>query len=188
VLGDISMTMIPFKRGTRRICALLAALLLAGCVDSAAPILTDAQPMFGPRVRLHVYTLVEGRATGPESDTFQWDGAQYRVIGRPTLEVAAFTAYPFAGNDLIVQSRSSRPKVKGVDYALVRRLADGVYLVSAIDEDDADATKRATLCAKGGSSSCRVASRDALLALAQATAAKPDLKGALAIIVDEPRR
>jgi hypothetical protein len=33
--------------------SLFALLLLAGCVDSAAPLLTGAQPVFGPTVRMH---------------------------------------------------------------------------------------------------------------------------------------
>jgi hypothetical protein len=182
------MTVILQKRRSVRAGVLGAALLsalLAGCVDSAAPILTDAQPMFGPRIRLHVYSLVDGRATGPDIGTFRWDGTQYRVVGRPTLDLAAFTIFPFAGNDLIAQSRNSRPRVKGIEYAVVRKQADGVYLVGGIDEDDADAPTRAAHCAKGGSSGCRIETRDALLAFAKATAAKPDFKGALAIIVNE---
>jgi hypothetical protein len=160
------------------------ALALTGCVDSAAPILTDSTPAFGPRVRLHVYTLTEGIASGPEIGTFRWDGAKYHVVGRPTLEVADFTVHAFAGNDLIVQSRSSKPKTDRIEYALVRKQIDGVYLVIAIDEDDADDATRAKFCTRSTSSSCRIATREALLAFAQVTAAKPNPKGALAITVD----
>ncbi len=67
--------------------ALLAALSLASCVDSAAPLLSGAQPTFGPRVRIHGYSLVEGHARGPEVGNFRWDGARYRVVGRPTFGI-----------------------------------------------------------------------------------------------------
>src|SRR5262249_18528345 len=110
------------------VATLLAVLLLAGCVDSAAPLLTGAQAMFGPTVRIHGYSLSEGRASGPVVGNFRWDGAQYRVIGRATFDVAAFTAVPLGGNDLIIQSRSSRRQVKGIEYALARKLAGGAYL------------------------------------------------------------
>ncbi len=166
-----------------RVAALLAMLLLGGCVDSAAPLLKAAEPVFGPTVRIHGYSLAEGRASGPEVGRFRWDGAQYRVLGRPSFDVAAFTAVPFTGDDLIIQSRSSRPQVKGIEYALARELADGAYFLAAIDEADAEEATRAKFCAKSASSSCRLATSDALLAFAHASAVKPDPKGSLAIIV-----
>ncbi len=177
------MAMILPKADRACVAALLATLLLAGCVDSAAPLLGGAQPLFGPTVRIHGYSLAEGRASGPEVGNFRWDGAQYRVVGRETFDVAAFTAVPLGGNDLVIQSRSSRPQVKGIEYALARKLADGVYVLAAIDEADGDEATRAKFCAKGGSSSCRLETSEALLAFARATGAKPDPKGSLAIIV-----
>jgi hypothetical protein len=177
-------TPIQAKKHCRWAGAVLAALALTGCVDSAAPILTDAKPLLGPKVRMHVYTLVGGQASGPEIGTFRWDGTQYRVVGRPNLEVAAFTVFALAGKDFIVQSQSSRSQVKGIEYAIARTQADGAYLVAGIDEDDADDAARAKHCTKNRASSCRIADRDALMAFAQATAAKPDFKGALALIVE----
>jgi hypothetical protein len=177
------MAMILPKLGRGCVAALLALVGLAGCVDSAAPLLGGAQPVLGPTVRIHGYSLSDGRASGPEVGNFRWDGARYRVVGRPTFDVAAFTAVPFGGNDLIVQTRSSRPQVKAIEYALARKLADGAYLLAAIDEADADAATRSKLCVKSAGSSCRIESSEALLAFARATAAKPDLKGSLAVVV-----
>jgi hypothetical protein len=167
------------------IASLFALLLLAGCVDSAAPLLTGAQPMFGPTVRIHGYSLSEGRANGPDVGNFRWDGAQYRVVGRPTFEVAAFTAVPLGDNDLIIQSRSSRPQVKGIEYVLARKLADGVYSLAAIDEVDADEATRDKFCTKRAGSACRLETSEALFAFARMTAAKPDPKRTLAIIVGD---
>ena len=177
------MAMILPKVGRRWVAALLLPLGLAACVDSAAPLLGGAQPTLGATVRIHGYSLTEGRASGPEVGNFRWDGAQYRVVGRPTFDVAAFTVVPLGGNDLIVQTRSSRPQVKGIEYALARKLADGAYLIVAIDEADADAATRAKFCVKSAASSCRLESSEALLAFARATAARPDQKGSLAVIV-----
>ena len=49
--------MISPHPGPPCVAALLAALLLAGCVDSAAPLLSGAQPTFGPSVQIHGYSL-----------------------------------------------------------------------------------------------------------------------------------
>jgi hypothetical protein len=182
------MPLIRSKRRAGCFAALLTTLLFAGCVDSAAPLLTGAQPMFGPTVRIHGYSLVEGLATGPEVGNFRWDGTRYRVVGRPTFDVAAFTAVPLAGNDLIIQSRSSRAQVKGIEYALARKLTDGVYFMAAIDEADADEATRAKFCIKSPMSSCRLDNSDALLAFARATAARRDINGSVAIIVGERGR
>jgi hypothetical protein len=179
------MALIRSKRRAGSVAALLTAVLLAGCVDSAAPLLAGATPMFGPTVRVHGYSLAEGRATGPDVGNFRWDGTQYRVVGRPTFDVAAFTAVPLAGDDLIIQSRSSRSQVKGIEYALARKLTEGVYFMAAIDEADADEATRAKFCGKNPSSGCRLENPDALLAFARATAARPDPKGSVAIIVGE---
>jgi hypothetical protein len=182
------MAMIPPHLRPACVAALLAAFVLAGCVDSAAPLLSGAQPTFGPTVRIHGYSLAEGRASGPDVGNFRWDGAQYRVVGRPTFDVAAFTAVPLGGNDLIIQSRSSRAQVKGIEYALARKLTDGVYFMAAIDEADADEATRAKFCIKSPMSSCRLDNSDALLAFARATAARRDINGSVAIIVGERGR
>ncbi len=179
------MTPILAKLRSRGAVALLAALGLAGCVDSAAPLLTGTQPVLGPRLRVHVYTLKDGPASGPEIGTFRWDGTQYRVVGRPTMDIAAFTLAPYRGDDLIVQAKNSRPQVKGIEYALARKVANEVYLLSDINEDNADDATRAEFCTKNQWSICWITERAALMAFVDATAAKPDPKGALAIIVGE---
>lgn len=185
--GQAAMVVIRPHRSTGRASGPLVALLLAGCVDSAAPLLRDPKPVFGPTVRLHGYSLSDGAAAGPEVGTFRWDGTQYQVVGRPTFEIAAFTAVALSSDDMVIQARSSRRQVEGIEYALAHRLVDGAYHLNAIDEADADEATRAQFCAAGGSSSCRVATPEALLAFARATAAKPQRRGSLAIIVGHGR-
>lgn len=158
----------------------LGVLLLAGCVDSATPLLDGVKPAFGAAVRMHVYSRRDGRASGPDAGTFRWDGTQYRVVGRPTFDVASFTAVAVEGEDLIIQAKSSRPQIKGIEYAVAHKIADGIYLVSVIDEADADDAARAN-CAKGGTDTCRIATRDALLTFARASAAKAEQKGSLVV-------
>jgi len=165
--------------------ALAGALGLPGCIDSAAPILTGSQPVFGPHLRVHAYSVISGQASGPEIGAFQWERGQYRAVGRVSFSVAAVTAHPLAASDLILQAVSAKQKDK-TEYAVARKLTDATYLVFAIDEEDADEATRTKFCTKSSSSSCRIATREALMAFAQATAAKRDPKGALAIVVVPP--
>jgi hypothetical protein len=165
--------------------AILGALLLGGCVESTAPLLTGAQPIFGPDVKVHIYELGEERASGPELGVYHWDGSEYRATNKPKFEIAAFTVVPLAGNDILIQTRSTKPQIKNLEYGIGRKLADNTYMVVAIDEASADDATRSKFCAAGTSDLCVVTTRDGLMAIARASAAKPELKGSLAIIVGE---
>ena len=48
----------------------------------------------------------------PEIGAFQWERGQYRAVGRVSFSVAAVTAHPLAGNDLILQAVSAKQKDK----------------------------------------------------------------------------
>ena len=162
--------------------AAACALLLSGCIDSATPILKDSQPTFGERARFQLYGLRKGFAFEPERVTFAWNGALYRRIRGGLRDVSAFSVHPFEGDVSIVQSTSTkRPQM--TEYAVMRRLTDGVYLVTVIDEADADEQTRATHCGKGEKNdrSCRITTRKQLFAFARATAARQKNDGGLAI-------
>ncbi len=166
----------------------LCALLLAGCIDSTGPILTDAQPVLGPRLKLQLYSLREGFARDPEKATYTWNGARYVKAGGGTHDVGAFTVHPFEGGDFILQSSPAK-KAQNTEYALMRKLAEGVYQVVAIDEDDADAAARAAACKHPGGAACRIETREQLFAFARATAAERKSDGGLAVRLDDaPRR
>ena len=52
-------------------------------------------------------------------------------------DVTAFTVHRFEGRAYIVQSAAAkRPNI--IEYAVAHKLAEGVFQVTAIDEDDAD--------------------------------------------------
>ena len=107
-------------------------------------------------------------------ESFRWRDGRYVSIGGTVKdaakEIGDFTLHEFEGADLIVQSR--RPG-KPVEYAIARKLADGTYLIVAVDENDADAATRGKYCTTDARTACRVTTRDAVLAFARATAAKP---------------
>ena len=159
---------------------LLGALTLAGCIDSAKPILTDAKPVLGQHLRLQLYSLNKGFADEPEQTEYVWKGSYYAHVSGSLKDVAAFTVHPFEGGDYIVQTRPNGLN-DTVDYALLHPFVDGVYHAVVIDEGDADATVRAANCKKVKNSSCRIETRAQLWALARTTAARPKDRGGLAI-------
>jgi len=160
-------------------------LSLAGCVDSSEPILTDSQQLFGPRLRVQLFTLREGHARDPERAVFVWRDGRYVHAAGGMRDVSAFSVSPFENGDYIIQETSrKRPRIS--EYALLHKLADGVYQVQAIDEEDADAPTRAAHCGKGtprDPAACRIKTRDQLVAFARATAARRKQDGGLALVL-----
>ncbi|MFN3656650.1 MAG: hypothetical protein ACK4UO_05265 [Pseudolabrys sp.] len=160
--------------------ALLAALPLGGCIDSASPIFADAEPVFGQQIRLQLYSLRKGFAHEPQQATYRWNGALYAHAGGGLRDVTAFSVHPFESGDYIVQAVPAK-RASITDYALLHKLAEGVYQVIPIDEDDADQVTRTTFCKKADKSSCRIETREQLFAFARATAALRKDDGGLAI-------
>jgi hypothetical protein len=169
------------------VCGVLAALCglaLSGCIDSSGPILTDAQPVLGPKLNLQLYALRDGHALNPERARFSWNGKLYLQSGHGMNDVKGFTVHPFEGGDFIIQSLPTRhPQI--TEYALMRKLAEGVYQVIVIDEDDADAATRAAECKHPSGAACRIETREQLFTFARATAAKRKTDGGLAIQLDD---
>jgi hypothetical protein len=175
--------MIAFARlrlSAARAFACASTLALAGCVDSTAPILSDAQPLIGQRVRIAFYGVHDGFAHEPASATYRWRSGRYERTAGLFKDVRAFTVHEFEGTDRIVQNIQPG---KPVEYALARRLADGTFLVVAIDEQDADEVTRNNFCGKEANTACRIETREQLLAFARATAAKPHERGGLAVLI-----
>lgn len=158
----------------------LSACLLSACVDSAAPILKDAKPVFGETFRVQVFSLRNGVAREPEQATYTWDGKHYTHAAGGMGDIKAFTAYAFEDGGYIVQSVANE-RNRRTEYALMRRLADGVYLVTQVDEDDADEPTRAANCRARGKFTCRVQTQTQLFALAGASAAKRKEGGGLVV-------
>jgi hypothetical protein len=171
----------------RAVVAASCVFSLSACVDSSGPILSDSKPTLGSKLRLQLYSLHKGIASEPEQATFTWDGKLYVHAGGGMNEFSAFSVHAFENGDFIVQDVPvKRPHIN--EYGLMRKLADGVYLVRAIDEDDADAATRTAHCGKGNKAdpaSCRISTREQLFAFARATAAKRYDDGGLVIRLDD---
>jgi hypothetical protein len=167
----------------RAILAVLCALTLSGCIDSSSPILSDSRDLFGPKLKLQLFTLRDGFAYDPEQASFNWNGALYVHAGGGLLDISAFSVHSFEAGDYIIQDVPARhPRIS--EYALLHKIADGVYQVIAIDEEDADEPTRAAYCGKGDKadpSPCRISTREQLFAIARATAARRKDNGGLVL-------
>ena len=130
----------------------LYAVLLAGCIDSSGPILSDSQAVFGPRLKLQFYGLRKGFAHDPAQANFTWNGALYAHAGGDMRDVGAFSVHPFEAGDYIIQSVPAK-RARITEFAILRKFADGVYQVVAIDEADADEPTRTAYCGKGDKTS-----------------------------------
>lgn len=165
---------------TRVAGAILCALALAGCVDSSGPLLSDAQPVLGEQVRLQFYSLRKGTADEPEQATYKWDRGAYQRTGGGMADIDSFSVHPLARDTFVVQSAAAkRPGM--FEYAVARRLVDGVYQVIAIDEADAGRVTRARFCRRASDSSCRIQTRNQLYAFARATAERRRGQGGLVL-------
>jgi hypothetical protein len=155
--------------------------VLTGCISSDGPILTDGQPLLGKEPHLLFYVLRDGTAREPSAKTFRWQDGRYVPFGRGAKDIGPFTLHAIEGSDLIVQTLSAG---KPVEYGIARKLADGVYLVAVVDESDADEATQNKFCEKPPGTACRVTSREAILAFARATAAKPHAGAGLALLME----
>ena len=131
-------------------------------------------------MRLQFYTLRRGFADEPEQATFKWDGERYVHADGGMTDVTAFTVHRLEGRTYIVQSAAAkRPNI--IEYAVAHELTDGVYQVTAIDENDADGTTRARYCRRVDDSHCRITTRKQLIAFARAADAKQKGEGGLVL-------
>src|SRR5262249_61484743 len=98
-----------------------------------------------------------------------------------------FTIHPYEGRDLITQSQTSRGSTT-IEFGLARRIAEGVYLIIPIQEDDADQPTRERFCTKTQGADCRISTPEQLFVFARATAARDEDNGGVAGVVAAPRR
>jgi len=71
-----------------RLLGLSVCALLANCIDSVQPILTDAQPVLGDRLRFALYALRDGTAHDPITAIFVWRHDRY-VLRAAAVKVSA---------------------------------------------------------------------------------------------------
>lgn len=170
-----------WELGGQILCLLSLGLTLCGCISSTSPILSDPQPVLGERGMIHTFTLRAGAAHEPGQVAFRWSGSRYVLTGGST-GFSDFMAHAYEGRDFIVQGTTRRAPHR-VEYGLARKLADGVYLLLPINEDDVDAATREKFCTKTQDAACRIATPEQLFVFARATADKTPEDGGLAVVI-----
>jgi hypothetical protein len=165
---------------------IVASLALSGCISATGPILSDAKALLGERGEIHIFSPRETGRGAHSVATFRWNGSRY-IMGGRSIGVSDFTVHTWEGRDLVVQSRSSRAPYR-TEYALARKLADRVYMVQPISEDDADDAARQRFCTKTTDASCRISTPEQLFVFARATAEKELESGGIAVIVPSKAR
>lgn len=166
----------------------LCALSLSGCIDSGSPILADAEPVFGKQLRFQFYSLRKGYAHDPQQASYRWNGALYTHAGGGMRELGAFSIHAFENGDYIIQTVPAK-RTSMTEYAIMHKLAEGVFQVVPVDQDDADEQTRTLYCKRIDRSACRIETRDQLFAFARFTAARAHDNGGLVLrLPDAPER
>jgi hypothetical protein len=136
--------------------------------------------VLGQQLRLQFYSLRKGVADEPAQATYKWDRGSYQHTGGGLTDIGSFSVHPLARGIFVVQSAAAK-RPGAFEYAIARRLADGVYQVIAIDEADAGRVTRARYCKRTSDSSCRIETRNQLYAFARATAERKRGQGGLVL-------
>jgi hypothetical protein len=158
----------------------LACGTISGCISSSNPILGDARAILGERIQVHAFSPSKDGARDQSVSSFEWSGSRY--VPRGATELREFTIHPYEGRDLIVQMQAGRTGSRS-EYALARRIAEGVYLILPISEEDADEPTRERFCTKTRDASCLITTPEQLFVFARATAARDEDNGGIAVVV-----
>ena len=163
--------------------AVTAALTLAGCVESQAPLMADAKPLLGQQFEVHLYeNFADNKASDFHTSVYHWQDGQYVRGSGLARDAKRFVAQPLAANDFLIQSTDDDAKL--FYYWIGRKLAPGVYMIFPLDEKDADDATRHAVCGTDRPEGiCRVRTYEQLVTMARATAAKPVREAALGVIL-----
>jgi hypothetical protein len=165
----------------------LAPFALTGCINSSAPILGDAKAILGDRIQVYLFSATTKDGTRDHTTAvFEWNGSRYLPLGTAAGDWSEFTIHPYEGRDFVIQTRQQRG-AKATEYALARRLSEGLFLIIPISEEDADEPTRDRFCTKTQDSPCRITTPEQLFVFARATAAKDEEMGGIAVVIPTTR-
>jgi hypothetical protein len=171
--------------------ALCLALATGACVSSTEPILSDARAILGERGQLHIFSAPKDGARTVLRYDFQWRRDRYVTTPGRRAQPIEFSAHPFEGRDLVVQWKSAAlawsPKQKQqglrpVTYFLLRKVAEGAFLMMPVTEDNVDEATRKRFCIKAPETTCRISTPEQLFAFARAAAEKEDPDAGIVVV------
>ena len=186
----------PLRRRVTFLALALGLTLATGaCVSSTEPILSDARAILGERGQLHIFSAPKDGARTVLRYDFQWRRDRYVTTPGRRAQPIEFSAHPFEGRDLVVQWKSAlswSPKQKQqgqrpVTYFLLRKVAEGAFLMLPVTEDNVDEATRKRFCVKSPETTCRISTPEQLFAFARAAAEKEDPDAGI-VVVDAPAK
>jgi hypothetical protein len=148
---------------------LLAALMLAACVQSKTPMLAGTKPVLGNLLQLNLFENYSGgMAASLKTSVFRWDDTRYVHVSGDSSDVKYFVVEPLNANTFLIEATDE----KVYAYLLGVRLAEGIYRILPVDEKYVDKATQARLCGAQDSESCTVATRQQLDTFVRASLGK----------------
>jgi hypothetical protein len=158
----------------RSVLVLLAACLLAACVQSKAPLLTGTKPVLGEEFQLNLFEdFTEGKALSAKISVFRWNGARYAgaryaYVSGNSSDVKSLVAEPLDADTFLIEASDD----KVYAYLLGRKLTEGTYRISPVDEKNLDKAAQTRICVAQNSETCTVATRPQLDTFVRASIGK----------------
>lgn len=170
------------QRSSGLAACIAVALTLPACVESSAPIITNAKPLLGQQFNVHLYEdFSEGRPRNFHAASYRWANGEYVRASGFGSDAKRFVAEPLAGNDFVIQSTDEQ--ARRFVFWIGRKLHDGTYLVFPLHMMDADEATRKTTCGGEQAEVCRIATREHLAVMARASAAQAPRDPVLGVVV-----
>jgi hypothetical protein len=159
------------------------ALILAGCVQSEQPLLSDAKPLMGESFEAHFFeNFVDGKASVVHTAYYRWTDRRYMLVRGSNERVTSFTGVALDDENFVVEGAVKENTA--FNYWVARKMVDGVFLIVPVNETDSDDATRAAACTgKQAEGYCFVEKREELVKLAKATASKTLRDPTLGVIV-----
>ena len=159
------------------------ALDLSACVESRTPLLTQTEPTAGQQFQLNFYEdFQDGKAHEFHAAIYRWSDGKYVRSDGMAQDVKNMAVEPLGHDDFILQGGETE---SSFFYWIARRLFPGAYLIFPIAETDVDDGIRKAICQTDEANTCVITTHEQLVALAQATAARPVRNATLGVVLDK---